>query len=33
MTELSRNARALGRNMNFFGNKDCDLVLQIDRSF
>ena len=28
MTELSRNARALGRNMNFFGNKDCDLVLQ-----
>ena len=28
MTELSRNARALGRNMNFFGDKDCDLVLQ-----
>ena len=28
MTELSRSARALGRNMNFFGNKDCDLVLQ-----
>ena len=28
MTELSRNAKALGRNMNFFGNKDCDLVLQ-----
>ena len=22
MTELSRNAKALGRNMNFFGNKD-----------
>lgn len=28
MTELSRNARALGRNMNFFGDKNCDLVLQ-----
>ena len=28
MTELSRNARALGRNMNFFGDKDCDLILQ-----
>ena len=28
MTELSRNARALGRDMTFFGTKEQDLVLQ-----
>ena len=27
-TELSRSARVLGRDMNFFGSKEQDLVLQ-----